>query len=122
MNRITMKALLFAFILLLLSTSAQAGMIALVVCNDCGYQSDELFLDTGMMGGVDYVPAYCSNCHNIISVDLEAPRGEWCCPQCDAGEESIHIDGDEVEGESFQLHCPKCGSTNIESERVGFWD
>ncbi len=122
MRKNIVKALFAIFFFVALISTSYAGMIAVLVCDGCGYESEELFLGTGKMGGANHVAAYCLNCDTIIKVDTEEERSHWVCPHCGAGEERIYINGDVVDGEEFHLHCPKCGSTDLDIQRVGLWD
>jgi len=122
MNRQMIKIFWGIFLYTIFATSVYAGQIVEVTCQDCGYNIGEFFLDTGMMGGADMVLAYCSACNSIIAVDQEEDRSHWVCSKCGADSSNIYRDGDELDGTTFTLHCPKCGSENLNRQRVGFWD
>jgi predicted RNA-binding Zn-ribbon protein involved in translation (DUF1610 family) len=122
MSKAMSRVTLIVFILLLACLPAYAGQIVEVTCNDCGFNAGQFFLDSGELGGTDMVLAYCSVCNSIIVVNQLKDRSQWVCPNCGADSSNIHLDGDEIDGAHFKLHCPKCGSENLKRERVGFWD
>ena len=96
------------------------GQILRLGCG-CGYQSDELFLGSGMIEAPGRVAAHCQHCRAIVA----AVTGKRLrCPKCrrkPAVLEPSPLDARESASPRAYL-CPRCWKPKLQVSLVGMWD
>ena len=102
------------------------GDIVIGLCS-CGFQSDDLYLGVGMMGGVDKTICYCSDCKKVqTEPSYNYPK---ICSDCEKDLVSYVSDEDELEiksegsrSEVKNYHCPSCRQESLLFHKCGLWD
>ena len=98
------------------------GTIYIAKCSRtllCRYKSEKLHVGSQYgITEVDYVPAGCKKCGEVITVNIRDPKSSTHCPTCKV---KLHIylkTGAEIpEGEYL---CPKCEKETLSFEIAGF--
>lgn len=85
----------------------------------CRYKSEKLYV--GSQSGItemDYVPAGCTKCGMVITVNIQDPKTYDHCPTC-KGELHIYFKtGAEIPNGPYL--CPKCEQNTLNFEIAGF--
>ena len=102
------------------------GDIVIGLCS-CGFQSDDLYLGVGMMGGVDKTICYCTNCKKVqTEPSYNYPK---ICSDCEKDLISYVSDEDELELKNQFIkddvkgyYCPSCNQESLVFLKCGLWD
>lgn len=98
------------------------GFYLQVKCNSCGYKTpgiDEEHTHISPLGLKELVPCVCNDCHELfqresIYKENEEPKTINKCVFC--GSENITVLED-----GKVSKCPKCGSSDIELDCIGYY-
>lgn len=85
----------------------------------CRFKSEKLHVGSQYgITEVDYVPAGCTECQHIISVNIRDQKTSDHCPTC-KGKLHIYLkSGNEIPSGSYL--CPKCQHNTLVFELAGF--
>ena len=87
----------------------------------CGYQSDELFLGSGMIEAPERVAAHCRRCRAIVGV---VAGQRLRCPKCRRKPLILEPSPTEPRESASPVAyvCPTCGKPELQVSSVGMWD